>query len=44
MTKGKYFGKTTISGPVDLYGSMIIGNVVLNGRSIPPGPVGVKPW
>ena len=46
MTKGKYLGSTTISGPVDLYGSMVVGTLVLNGRRIPPGPVGgdVRPW
>jgi hypothetical protein len=46
MTKGKYLGSTTISGPVDLYGSMVIGRLVLNGRQVPPGPVGgdVSPW
>jgi hypothetical protein len=46
MTKGKYFGRTTISGPVDLYGSMILGTVILNGSAVPTGPVGadIKPW
>jgi hypothetical protein len=46
MTKGKYLGTTTINGPVDLYGSMILGTVILNGRSVPTGPVGgdIKPW
>jgi len=40
MTKGKYLGRTVINGPVDLYGSMIVGVVVLNGKRIQPGPVG----
>jgi hypothetical protein len=46
MTKGKYLGRTAIQGPVDLYGSMIVGTVVLNGKVVPRGPVGtgVKPW
>ena len=44
MTKGKYLGRTTIDGPVDLYGSMIIGTLVLNGRQVPRGPIGVSPW
>jgi hypothetical protein len=46
MTKGRYLGRTTIRGPVDLYGSMIQGVVMLNGRVVPPGKVGtdVKPW
>jgi len=44
MTKGKYLGRTTIRGPVDLYGSMIVGTLVLNGKLVPPGPKGVAPW
>jgi len=40
MTKGKYLGRTVIDGPVDLYGSMIVGTVVLNGKRMAPGPVG----
>jgi hypothetical protein len=46
MTKGKYLGSTTIDGPVDLYGSMIDGVLVVNGRTIKRGPVGrdFKPW
>jgi hypothetical protein len=46
MTKGKYLGSTTIDGPVDLHGSMIEGALVVNGRTVPRGPVGagVKPW
>jgi hypothetical protein len=46
MTKGKYLGRTLIDGPVDLYGSMIIGTVMLNGKVIPKGPVGsdFTPW
>ena len=44
MTKGRYLGRTTIDGPVDLYGSMIEGTLVLNGNAVPRGPVGVPPW
>lgn len=44
MTKGKYLGTTTISGPVDLYGSMILGTLVVNGKPVPRGPIGVQPW
>lgn len=44
MTKGKYLGRTTISGKVDLYGSMVIGTLIVNGRQVPPGPQGVPPW
>ena len=43
MTKGR-FRPDLISGPVDLYGSMIEGTVVLNGKPVPRGPVGVEPW
>ena len=46
MTKGKYLGRTLIDGRVDLYGSMIMGTVILNGRYVPHGPVGndFVPW
>ncbi len=42
--KGRYLGRTTIQGPADLYGSMIEGEVVLNGHRLAPGPIGVAPW
>lgn len=44
MPKGRYLGRTTISGPVDLYGSMIQGTVILNGKRVPVGPAGIAPW
>jgi hypothetical protein len=44
MTKGKFLGTTTISGPVDLYGSMVVGTLVVNGKPVPRGPIGVPPW
>jgi len=46
MTKGKFHGRSVINGPADLYGSMIVGTVVLNGKSLPRGRVGsdFKPW
>jgi hypothetical protein len=46
MTKGKYLGRNVIDGPVDLYGSMVVGSLTLNGRSVPKGPVGsdFRPW
>ena len=46
MTRGKYEGQTAIAGPVSLYGSMIVGVVVLNGKVLKPGPVGsgFNPW
>jgi hypothetical protein len=45
-TKGKFLGANEINGPVDLYGSMILGTVVLNGKPVPRGPVGqdIRPW
>lgn len=42
--KGRYLGRTTIRGPVDLYGSMIEGTVILNGRQVARGPQGVPAW
>lgn len=46
MTKGRYRGHNVINGPVDLYGSMIEGTVILNGKQVPRGKVGhdVVPW
>jgi hypothetical protein len=44
MPKGRYLGRTTIEAHVDLYGSMIQGTVILNGKPVPHGPVGVAPW
>jgi len=44
MTKGKFLGRTTISGPVDLFGSMVVGTLIVNGKAVPPGPKGVAPW
>lgn len=42
--KGKFLGHTIINAPVDLYGSVIRGTLVVNGRTVPKGPVGVDPW
>jgi hypothetical protein len=42
--KGRYQGYSTIKGRVDLYGSMIEGTLVLNGRRMPKGPLGVPAW
>jgi hypothetical protein len=44
MTKGKYLGTTTITGAVDLYGSMVVGTLIVNGRKMPKGPIGMRPW
>jgi hypothetical protein len=44
-TRGRYLGRTTINGPVDLYGSMVEGTLIVNGRQIPRGVQGgAKPW
>jgi hypothetical protein len=40
MTKGKYLGRNIIDGPVDLYGSMILGDLLLNRKLLPRGQVG----
>lgn len=44
MTKGRFLGSTTIQGAVDLYGSKVEGSLVVNGRAIPRGIHGGKPW
>lgn len=44
MTKGRYLGRTTIDAPVDLYGSMVEGELMLNGRLVPRGANGGAPW
>ena len=40
ITKGKYVGRSVIDAPANLYGSMIMSTVVVNGDVLPPGPVG----
>jgi hypothetical protein len=44
MPKGKYLGRTTISGPVDLYGTMVVGTLIVNGKVVPQGLHGGDPW
>lgn len=44
MTKGKFMGRTTINGSVDLYGSLVVGSLVLNGRVVAPGLKGGAAW
>jgi len=46
MTKGKFIGRTVINGPADLYGSMVVGTVILNGKVLPRGRIGTDfdPW
>ena len=42
--KGRYLGRSTIAGPVNLYGSMIEGTVIVNGRQLSQGSQGGPPW
>jgi hypothetical protein len=38
--KGRFQGRTTISGPVDLNGSIVEGTLIVNGRQMPRGNIG----
>ena len=38
--KGRFLGRTAISGPVDLNGSLVEGTLIVNGRQMPHGPLG----
>jgi hypothetical protein len=40
QTRGRYVGRTSIEGPVNLNGSVVEGTLIVNGRQVPPGPVG----
>lgn len=42
--KGLYLGRTTIEGPVDLYGSKVEGTLIVNGKPAKKGIHGGKPW
>lgn len=42
--KGKYFGRNTINAPVDLYGTIIVGSLTLNGEEVTKGQHGGDPW
>jgi hypothetical protein len=44
MPKGQYLGRTTIDAPVDLYGTKVVGTLVLNGKVLPKQLMGGKPW
>jgi hypothetical protein len=44
MTKGKFLGTTVISGPVDLYGSVVVGVLIVDGKPVARGAHGVAPW
>jgi hypothetical protein len=42
--KGKYFGRSSIVGQVDLYGTIVVGSLTLNGGQVPHGQNGGEPW
>ncbi len=42
--KGKYFGANTMKGHVDLYGTIVVGSLTLNGKPLPVGQMGGEPW
>jgi hypothetical protein len=42
--KGKYLGTSRISGNVDLYGTTVLGTLILNGRLLPRSKPGTKAW
>jgi len=44
MPKGRYLGRSTISGNVDLYGTMAEGELFINGKHVPHGSQGGPPW
>lgn len=40
IPKGRFQGRTTIMGPVDLNGSVVEGTLIVNGRPMPHGNIG----
>jgi hypothetical protein len=42
--KGKYFGRNTIDAPVDMYGTIVVGSLTLNGQPVGKGQAGGEPW
>ena len=42
--KGKYLGTSIINGPVDLYGTNVIGVVIVNGKRYEKVQLGGKSW
>jgi hypothetical protein len=44
MTKGRFLGRNVVHGPVDFYGDMVEGDLVVNGKRIARGPHGGAPW
>jgi hypothetical protein len=42
--KGKYFGVNSMVGHVDLYGTIVVGSLTLNGKALPVGQMGGEPW
>jgi hypothetical protein len=37
--RGTFLGTNRIDGHADLSGSLVDGTLVLNGRTVPPGPI-----
>lgn len=44
LPKGKYLGRSTIVGNVDLYGTNVIGTVVVNGQTVSSRQLGGTSW
>jgi hypothetical protein len=42
--KGRYLGRNTIRGHVDLYNSLILGSLTVNGSPVAKGLMGGDPW
>jgi hypothetical protein len=42
--KGKYFGRNSITGLVDIYGTIVVGNLTINGGLVAKGQHGGDPW
>ena len=42
--KGKYLGTSIVNGPVDPYGTNVIGVLILNGKRFEKVQLGGKSW
>jgi hypothetical protein len=42
--KGKYFGRSTIKGKVDMYGTIVVGTLNVNGQILTGIQLGGEPW
>lgn len=42
--KGKYFGRSTIRGRVDMYGTIAVGTLIVNGQTLTATQIGGEPW